>query len=74
MTISHRENKKDKGVAFKSIYEDETMGDQVDNETHMNESIALLTKQFSKVVTKFQKSELYKIQCSKSNQLLKKRW
>ncbi|KAA0066414.1 gag-pol polyprotein [Cucumis melo var. makuwa] len=53
MTISHRENKKDKGVAFKSIYEDESMGDQVDDETHMNESIALLTKQLSKMVKKF---------------------
>ncbi|KAA0039000.1 gag-pol polyprotein [Cucumis melo var. makuwa] len=53
MAISHRENKKGKDIAFKSIYEDESMGDQADDETHMNESIALLTKQFSKMVKKF---------------------
>ncbi|KAA0034957.1 gag-pol polyprotein [Cucumis melo var. makuwa] len=53
MAISHKENKKGKGVAFKSIYEDESMGDQVNDETQMNESIALLTKQFSKMVKKF---------------------
>ncbi|KAA0048309.1 gag-pol polyprotein [Cucumis melo var. makuwa] len=73
MTISHRENKKGKGVAFKSIYEDESMGDQVDDETHMNKSIALLTKPFS-IWSKNSKPEHYKIKCSKSNQLSKERW
>ena len=53
MAISHRENKKGKGIAFKSIYEEETIVNQFDNEANMNESIALLTKQFSKVVKKF---------------------
>ena len=53
MTISGRENKKGKGIAFKSIYEDETIINQSDNEVNMNESIDLLTKQFSKVVKKF---------------------
>ncbi|KAA0034783.1 gag-proteinase polyprotein [Cucumis melo var. makuwa] len=52
MAISHRENKKGKGIAFKSIYEEETKVNQSDNEANMNESIALLTKQFSKVVKK----------------------
>ena len=53
MAISHGENKKGKGIAFKSIYEEETTVNQSDNEANMNESIALLTKQFSKVVKKF---------------------
>ncbi|KAA0031749.1 gag-pol polyprotein [Cucumis melo var. makuwa] len=52
MTISHRENKKGKGIAFKSIYEEETLVNQYDNEANMNASIALLTKQFAKVVKK----------------------
>ncbi|KAA0055562.1 Peptidase aspartic, catalytic [Cucumis melo var. makuwa] len=52
MTISHRENKKGKGVAFKSIYEDETTVNQSDKEENMNESIDLLIKQFSNVVKK----------------------
>ncbi|KAA0041510.1 envelope-like protein [Cucumis melo var. makuwa] len=43
-----RENKKGKGNAFKSIYKEETTINQSDNEANMNESIALLTKQFSK--------------------------
>ncbi|KAA0050329.1 gag-proteinase polyprotein [Cucumis melo var. makuwa] len=53
MAISDRENKKGKGVAFKSIYEEETTVNQSDNEANMNESIALLMEQFSKVVRKF---------------------
>ncbi|KAA0060581.1 uncharacterized protein E6C27_scaffold22G004530 [Cucumis melo var. makuwa] len=43
-TISDRENKKGKGIAFKSIYEEETIVNQSDNEANMDESIALLTK------------------------------
>ncbi|KAA0036592.1 gag-proteinase polyprotein [Cucumis melo var. makuwa] len=53
MAISHRENKKGKGVVFKSIYEDETMVNQSDKEANMNKSIDLLIKQFSNVVKKF---------------------
>ncbi|KAA0046523.1 gag-pol polyprotein [Cucumis melo var. makuwa] len=53
MAISHRENKKGKGIAFKSIYEDETTVNQSDKEENMNESIDLLIKQFSNVVKKF---------------------
>ena len=53
MTISHREDKKGKGIAFKSTYEEETTVNQSDNVANMNGSIALLTKQFSKVVKKF---------------------
>ncbi|TYK11259.1 gag-pol polyprotein [Cucumis melo var. makuwa] len=49
MTLSVRENKKSKGIAFKSIYEEETTVNQSDHEVNMDESIALLTKQFSKV-------------------------
>ncbi|XP_050942587.1 uncharacterized protein LOC127150004 [Cucumis melo] len=45
MAISHRENKKDKGITFNSVYEEETTINQSDNEANMNESIALLTKQ-----------------------------
>ncbi|KAA0037580.1 gag-pol polyprotein [Cucumis melo var. makuwa] len=52
MTISDRENKKGKGISFKSIYEEETIVNQSDNEANMDESIALLMKQFSKVVKK----------------------
>ncbi|KAA0065837.1 gag-proteinase polyprotein [Cucumis melo var. makuwa] len=52
MAISDRENKKGKGIAFKSIYEEETTINQSDNEANMNESIALLTEEFSKVVRK----------------------
>ncbi|KAA0042158.1 gag-pol polyprotein [Cucumis melo var. makuwa] len=48
MAISDRENKKGKGIAFKSIYEEDTIVNQSDNEANMDESIALLTKQFSK--------------------------
>ncbi|KAA0037746.1 gag-pol polyprotein [Cucumis melo var. makuwa] len=53
MAISDRENKKVKKITFKSIYEEETTTNQSDNEANMNESIALLTEQFSKVVRKF---------------------
>ncbi|KAA0047000.1 gag-pol polyprotein [Cucumis melo var. makuwa] len=49
MTISDRENKKGKGIAFKSIYEEETTVNKSENEANMDESIALLMKQFSKV-------------------------
>ena len=53
MTIFDRENNKGKRIAFKSIYEEETTVNQSDNEANMDESITLLTKQFSKVVRKF---------------------
>ncbi|KAA0036889.1 gag-pol polyprotein [Cucumis melo var. makuwa] len=44
MAISDIENKKGNGISFKSIYEEETIVNQSDNEANMNESIALLTK------------------------------
>ncbi|KAA0040199.1 gag-pol polyprotein [Cucumis melo var. makuwa] len=53
MGIFDRENKKGKGITFKSIYEEETTVNQSDNKANMDESIALLTKQFSKVLRKF---------------------
>ncbi|KAA0032410.1 gag-proteinase polyprotein [Cucumis melo var. makuwa] len=53
MAISDKENKKGKGIAFKSIYQVETIVNQSDDEANMDESIALLKKQFSKVVRKF---------------------
>ncbi|TYK01749.1 uncharacterized protein E5676_scaffold775G00790 [Cucumis melo var. makuwa] len=55
MAISHREDENGKGIAFKSIYKEETTVNQSDNVANVNESIALLTKQFSKVVKKFKK-------------------
>ncbi|KAA0052278.1 Receptor-like protein 12 [Cucumis melo var. makuwa] len=53
MTISNRENKKGKGVAFKSVYEEESTDNKSSSEANVNESIALLMKLFSKVVKKF---------------------
>ncbi|KAA0032462.1 gag-proteinase polyprotein [Cucumis melo var. makuwa] len=50
MAMSDRESKKDKGIAFKSAYEQETT---FDNQANQDESIALLTKQFSKMARKF---------------------
>ncbi|KAA0060070.1 gag-pol polyprotein [Cucumis melo var. makuwa] len=52
-TAKKAENKKGKGVTFKSIYEDETTVNQFDKEANMNELIDLLIKQFSSVVKKF---------------------
>ncbi|KAA0055979.1 Peptidase aspartic, catalytic [Cucumis melo var. makuwa] len=49
IAIFDRENKKGKGIVFKSIYEEETTVNQSDNEANIDESIALLTKQFAKV-------------------------
>ncbi|KAA0045422.1 gag-pol polyprotein [Cucumis melo var. makuwa] len=54
MAISDRENKKGNRVAFKAIYEEVTIVNQSDNEVNMNESIALLMEQFSKVVRKLE--------------------
>ncbi|TYK06165.1 Peptidase aspartic, catalytic [Cucumis melo var. makuwa] len=53
MAMSNRESKKGKGIAFKSAYEQETTVNQSDNEVNQDESIALLTKQFSKMARKF---------------------
>ncbi|KAA0048742.1 gag-proteinase polyprotein [Cucumis melo var. makuwa] len=50
MAISDRENKKGKGIAFESIYEKEAIVNHSDNEANMDESIALLTEKFSKVI------------------------
>ncbi|KAA0051590.1 putative mitochondrial protein [Cucumis melo var. makuwa] len=49
MAISDRENKKGKRIAFKSTYEEEARVNHSNNEANMDGSIALLTKQFSKV-------------------------
>ncbi|TYK03156.1 gag-pol polyprotein [Cucumis melo var. makuwa] len=53
MTMSDRESKKGKGFAFKSAYEQETSVNQFGNQANQDESIALLTKQFSKMARKF---------------------
>ncbi|KAA0033858.1 Receptor-like protein 12 [Cucumis melo var. makuwa] len=53
MAILNRESKKSKMVAFTSGYEQETIENQLDNEVNQDESIAHLTKQFSKMARKF---------------------
>ncbi|KAA0037652.1 gag-proteinase polyprotein [Cucumis melo var. makuwa] len=53
MTISDRESKKGKGITFKSVYDQENTVNQSGNEANQDESIALLTKQFSKMARKF---------------------
>ncbi|KAA0067564.1 Retrovirus-related Pol polyprotein from transposon TNT 1-94 [Cucumis melo var. makuwa] len=53
MAMSDIESKKGKGIAFKSTYDQETTVNQSGNETNQDESIALLTKQFSKMARKF---------------------
>ncbi|KAA0042878.1 uncharacterized protein E5676_scaffold108G00980 [Cucumis melo var. makuwa] len=53
MAMSDRESKKGKGIAFKSIYDQENIVNQSGNEANQDESIALLTKQFSKMTRKF---------------------
>ena len=53
MAMSDKESKKGKGIAFKSAYDQETTVNQSGNETNQDESIALLTKQFSKMARKF---------------------
>ncbi|KAA0025391.1 gag-pol polyprotein [Cucumis melo var. makuwa] len=47
------DDKKEKGVAFKTVCEEETPDHKTTNEANINEFIALLTKQFSKFVKKF---------------------
>ena len=44
MTISNRKDKKGKGIAFKSIYEEESTDNKSLSEANVNQSIALLTK------------------------------
>ncbi|KAA0054430.1 gag-proteinase polyprotein [Cucumis melo var. makuwa] len=53
MTISNREDKKGKGIAFKSIYEEESADNKLASEANVNESTTLVTKKFSKVVKRF---------------------
>ncbi|KAA0053528.1 putative mitochondrial protein [Cucumis melo var. makuwa] len=72
MARSDRENKKGKRIAFKSIYEKETTVNQSDNEANMDESIALLTKQFSKVVRKFKNMNTIGSSVQNSNQYRRK--
>ncbi|KAA0059174.1 F5J5.1 [Cucumis melo var. makuwa] len=52
MAMSDRESKKGKGITFKSAYDQETTVNQSSNEANQDESIALLTKQFSKMARK----------------------
>ncbi|TYK30726.1 gag-proteinase polyprotein [Cucumis melo var. makuwa] len=72
MAISDRESKKGKGIAFKSIYEKKTTVNQSDNEANVDESIALLTKQFSKVIRKFKNMNATGSNAQLSNQFRKK--
>ncbi|TYK07991.1 gag-pol polyprotein [Cucumis melo var. makuwa] len=72
MDVYDRENKKGKRIAFKSIYEEETTMNQSDNEANMDESIALLTKQFSKVVRKFKNMNTIGANAKNSNQYRRK--
>ncbi|KAA0048271.1 Receptor-like protein 12 [Cucumis melo var. makuwa] len=58
ITISNRENKKGKSVAFKSVYEEESTVNKSESKANVNDSIALLTKQFSKIVKKFKNMNL----------------
>ncbi|KAA0063439.1 gag-pol polyprotein [Cucumis melo var. makuwa] len=53
MAMSDRESKKGKGIAFKSVYDQKNTVNQSGNEANQDESIALLTKQFSKMARKF---------------------
>ncbi|KAA0045248.1 gag-pol polyprotein [Cucumis melo var. makuwa] len=53
MALSNKESKKGKGIAFKLLYDQETTANQSGNEANQDESIALLTKQFSKMAKKF---------------------
>ena len=48
MAISNRENKKGKGVAFKSVYEEESTNSKSPSEVNVNEYIALLRNSFLK--------------------------
>ncbi|KAA0033929.1 gag-pol polyprotein [Cucumis melo var. makuwa] len=72
MAISDRENKKGKGIAFKSIYEKGTTVNQSDNEANVDESIAPSTKQFSKVVRKFKNMNTIGSNVQNSNQYRRK--
>ncbi|KAA0056418.1 gag-pol polyprotein [Cucumis melo var. makuwa] len=53
MAMSDRESKKGKGIEFKSVYDQENTVNPSGNEANQDESIALLTKQFSKMARKF---------------------
>ncbi|TYK18161.1 gag-pol polyprotein [Cucumis melo var. makuwa] len=71
-TISNRENKKGKGITFKSTYEEEATVNHSDNEANMDESIALLTMQFSKVVRRFRNMNSTRLNAQTSNQYRRK--
>ncbi|KAA0035791.1 gag-pol polyprotein [Cucumis melo var. makuwa] len=53
MAMSNRESKKGKGIAFKFAYGQKITVNQSNNEVNQDEPIALLTKQFFKMVRKF---------------------
>ncbi|KAA0032064.1 uncharacterized protein E5676_scaffold299G00350 [Cucumis melo var. makuwa] len=67
MAISDKENKKGRRIAFKAIYEEETTINQSNNKDNTNESIALLTKQFSKVVRNFKNMNTTKLNTQNPN-------
>ncbi|KAA0065844.1 putative mitochondrial protein [Cucumis melo var. makuwa] len=72
MIISNRENKKGKGIAFKSTYKEEATVNHSDNEANMDESIALLTKQFSKGVRRLKNMNTAGLNAQTSNQYRRK--
>lgn len=53
MAIPNREDTKGKDIAFKAIHKEEVLDNNKSPNENANESIALLTKQYSKVVKKF---------------------
>ncbi|KAA0046482.1 gag-pol polyprotein [Cucumis melo var. makuwa] len=53
MAMLDRESKKDKRIAFKSVYDQENTVNQFGNEANQDESIALIIELFSKMARKF---------------------
>lgn len=51
--------KKGKGIAFQYVHEEENLDMDKSSNDNINKSIAMSTKQFSKVVKKFQRSNKY---------------
>ncbi|TYK14139.1 gag-pol polyprotein [Cucumis melo var. makuwa] len=66
MVTADRENKKGKGIAFKSTHEGEAAVS--DTEANMDKSIALLTKQFINVLRKFKNTNATGMNAQTSNQ------
>ncbi|KAA0066403.1 gag-proteinase polyprotein [Cucumis melo var. makuwa] len=66
MTTTDRESKKGKGIAFKSVNVSEEV--DCDIEANMDESIALLTKQFTNVLRNLKNSNVTGVNVQTSNQ------